>query len=144
MIDEFWVVNNGGICLFHRIKEEDELVSKMKDFEQLISAVFSGIQTMSKEVMNSTINKIEIGDSKFLFLIEGELFFIVKSSNKNSDTQIKKKIEILQKTFIKKFSAELQDFTGEISAFKIFEKDLDAAFKQMSKSEKWGSGLLDI
>ncbi len=144
MIDEFWVVNNAGICLYHRIKAEDERASMMKDFEQLVSGMFSGIQTMSKELTNSVIKKIEMGDRKFLFFLESELFFIVKSSTKNSDAQIKKKIQILQQNFVKKFSKELQEFSGEISAFKKFEKDLDEVFIKMSKSEKWGAGLLDI
>ncbi len=55
-----------------------------------------------------------------------------------------KRINLIQDLFINRFKKELEDFTGDIQAFQIFEKDLNEVFNKVSKPEKWGKGLLDI
>ncbi len=143
MIEEFWIIDKSGICLYHRIKGND--TSKNEDaFEQLLGGLLTGILTVSKEVMASTLQKIESKGVKFLFFTENELIFVVKATINTSDNKIKKRIEILQDKFIKKFKLELENFDGDVTSFKQYEGELDEIFKEMSKSEKWGAGLVNL
>ena len=141
MVRELWITSPDGVCYFHRnIGERKE--NPMD--ELLMSGFFSAISNFAFEVTGDKIKKLDFGEAKLLFFSQNNLLFIVRADLNSSDSKIKKKIKILQDLFIKKFRMELENFDGEISSFKIFNKDLDEVFKKISKSEKWGKGLMDL
>jgi hypothetical protein len=140
MIEEFWIINLNGICLFHRSIYGKEF--KVED--QLFSGLLSAILQMYSELSSSQIQKLEGGEGKFLFFGKQNLIYIVKTKINSDDKKIKKKIEQIQDLFINKFHDELEKFEGDVTSFKQFEKDLDLIFKEISKPEKWGKGLIDL
>ena len=142
MIEEFWIVDKSGICFFHRSIDKNNEIGD--DYEQLLGGVFTGLLTFSNQLTTANLQKIETKDNKILFFIEGGLIFVIKADLKASDKKIKEKIKILEDRFIKRFKNEISNFNGEISSFKIFEDDLDKIFKKMSKSEKRGTGILEL
>jgi hypothetical protein len=83
-------------------------------------------------------------EGKFLFFTKKDLIFIVRTKIHDSDDKIKTKIQMLEELFIQKFDNQLDEFNGDINKFQIFEKDLDEIFKRITKSEKWGKGIIDL
>ena len=148
MVEEFWIIDTSGICLFHRALHGGSNIMDRKFEiqvdEQLFSGLLSGIMSFAEEVSQEKIKKIELNEGKFLFFARQNLIFIVRSLLNKSDKDVKKKIQIIQDLFIKKYSDELDAFDGDVSSFRLFEKDLEDIFKKISKSEKWGKGLIDL
>lgn len=148
VIEEFWIIDRYGICFFHRsINPEDNSIEKNGRIlidDQLFSGFLSGLMSFASKMTSSQIEQIKMEGAKFLFFSHQNLIFIVKSQLNSEDSKIKKKIEIIEKLFIKKFQKELESFDGEINSFQIFEKDLEYIFKRMTKSEKWAKGLLEL
>ena len=142
MIEEFWIVDKSGICFFHRSIDNNNEIGD--DYEQLLGGVFTGLITFSNQLTTTNLQKIETKDNKILFFIEGRLIFVIKAELNSSDKKIREKIKILEDHFIKRFKDEINNFNGEISSFKKFEDELDKIFKKISKTEKWGSGILEI
>ena len=141
MVTELWITNLEGLCFYHStIGEKKE--NPMNDL--LMTGFFSAITSFAFEITGDNIKKLDFGEAKLLFFLQNNLLFIVKADLNSSDSKIKKKIKILQDLFIKKFKRELDNFDGEISSFRVFDKDLDEIFKKISKSEKWGKGLMDL
>ncbi|MFX1444345.1 MAG: hypothetical protein ACFFHV_13100 [Promethearchaeota archaeon] len=148
MVEEFWIIDTSGICLFHRaIHEKSNIMDQKVEIqidEQLFSGLLSGIMSFAEEVSKEQIKKIELDEGKFLFFARRNLIFIVRSHLNTSDKNVKKKIQIIEDLFIKKYSKELDTFNGDVSSFRFFENDLEEIFKKISKSEKWGKGLIDL
>lgn len=147
-MEELWIINSDGLCFFHKSVGEDnkqeEVKKKIQIEEQLFSGLLSGILSFTSEVTSDSIEKIEMKEGKFLFFTKKNLIFIIKSKLNTSDNKIKKKIDQLKELFIEKFEKELDEFDGNISSFQIFEKDLDDTFKKITKTEKWGKGIIDL
>lgn len=148
VVEEFWIMDTSGICLFHRsIHGKANIIDEKAGIqidEQLFSGLFSGIMSFTEEVSKEQIKKIELNEGKFLFFSRQNLIFIVRTELNISDKSVKKKIQIIEDLFIKKYSKELEAFNGDISSFRLFENDLEEVFKKISKSEKWGKGLIDL
>ncbi len=148
MVKEFWIIDTSGICLFHRaIHGKTNIMDekfKIQIDEQLFSGLLSGIMSFTEEVSQEQIKKIELNEGKFLFFARQNLIFIVRADLNTSDKNVKKKIQVIQDLFIKKYSKELDAFDGDVSSFRFFEHDLEEVFAKISKTEKWGKGLIDL
>ena len=144
VIEEFWIINVNGICLFHRAIEEIGTKNDSEDNTQLFSGLLSSILTFYSQLSSSQIQKMEGEAAKFLFFKRDILIYIVRSKLNVSDAQIEKKIDVIQKLFIDKFQNKLKNFSGEIQDFDVFRQDLDTVFKKISKIEKWGKGLSNL
>ena len=144
MINEFWIIDKSGICLFHRSVDKNETSSADSDQMQLISGFLSSILNLYSQISSDELQKILGEGFKFLFFSYANLIFMVRANLNTNDNQIKKKINIIQKSFIKKYATELENFDGNIDSFKKFEKDLDQIFKKISKLEKWSKGLSNL
>jgi len=146
MVEELWVINLSGICLFHRSIHSDNPDSSDLNIgeNQLFSGLLTGILTATSEFSSTDIRKMETLEGKFMFFKKKNLVFVVWAKVKSSDKKIQKKIRILQNLFIEKFKEELENFDGEVTTFHLFEDELDKVFKIITKSEKWGKGLLNL
>ena len=148
MVEELWIINRDGICYFHRWinrnTEIENITNHVQIEEQLFSGLLSGILKFTSQVTSDKIEKIEMKEGKFLFFTKKELIFIVRTKIHDSDDKIKTKIQLLEELFIQKFDNQLDEFNGDINKFQIFEKDLDEIFKRITKSEKWGKGIIDL
>ncbi len=138
IIEEFWVINDTGLCLFYRSIHPEKQVATQSD---LISGMFSAILQLHSKLSGSSIQKFEDTEGKFLFFARKNLIFIVKARLNAPDDKIKKRVTLLQDKFIKKFQAKLDNFDGNVTEFKSYEKDLDSVFTEMSRIEKWGHEL---
>ncbi len=113
----------------------------MDNESDLFSGMFSAILQLHTHLSGTNIQKFEDTEGKFLFFARRHLIFIVKARLNAPDDKIKKRVNLIQDQFIKKFQAKLDAFDGNISEFKKFEKDLDSLFVELSKAEKWGREL---
>ena len=147
MIEEFWIINTSGICLFHRgiLSDKTNLTSKnVKIDTELFSGLLSAILSMYSEISSSQIQKLEGEEGKFLFFSKQGLIYIVRAKFSDDDKKIKKMIDVIQDLFVKKYQKELKDFDGNITSFIQFESNLVEIFKKISKPEKWGKSLMDL
>lgn len=146
MIQNLWILNSDGICLFSRYVENSEirLVEGTKIDDQLFSGLFASIMMFASEISNGKIEKVQISEGKYLFFTHNNLIFIVRTNLNTSDKDVKKKIKIIQELFVTKYKEKLEAFDGEVSSFLMFHEDLDDIFNKISKTEKWGKSLLDL
>ncbi len=140
IIEEFWVINETGLCLFYRSIHPGK-ESPVENQSDLVSGMFSAILQFHSQLSGSNIQKFEDTEGKFLFFARRKLIFIVKAKLNAPDDKIKKRVNLIQEQFIKKFSAKLDAFDGNVTEFKKYEKELDLLFIEMSKAEKWGREL---
>ncbi|MGQ4875288.1 MAG: hypothetical protein ACP6IY_14585 [Promethearchaeia archaeon] len=146
MIEEFWILHNSGICLFHKsihLSQDFENISLI-EYKQLFGGLLSGILKAYSQIAADNIQKLESKEGKFLFFTKHSLIFIVRAKINASDKKIKKKMEIIQKLFIEKYDEKLKNFDGEITSFKLFKKDLDEIFNKLTKVDKWGKSLINL
>lgn len=103
-INEVWIIQNSGICLFNQSAENSVN-------EILFSGFLSGIRTFLEEIGEKKLEKLELGNSKLIFynLDEYHLFIVLKSSKKAKDKFLEKKINEVQQKFINRFSPLLID-----------------------------------
>lgn len=128
MIREFWIINSGGICLFHRSIDSKSLNIQTKNLtadNKLFSGLLSAILTMYSKLLSTEIQKLEGEGGKFLFFRKHDLIYIVRTNLNENDKKIKKMINLIQNLFILKFKKELEEFDGDISSFSLFEAELD-------------------
>ena len=141
MIEEFWVINDSGLCLFYRsihAKSSDINLDMQQD---LFSGMFSAILQFHSQLTSTQIQKFEDYEGKFLFFARHNLIFIVKAKLDVPDKKIRQQVEVIQDSFIKRFEKEIDNFSGNITDFQCFSEDLDEVFKKISMAEKWGKGL---
>jgi hypothetical protein len=140
MIDEFWVINENGICYYYK-SSDPNLIQKVSEQSDLFSGMFSAIIKLHTQLSGTKLRKFEDGEGKFLFFSRKGLIFIVKAKLNMPDEKIKKRVSLIQERFIEKYKDSLDAFNGDVSEFKKYEKDLDTIFNDMSKVEIWGKEL---
>jgi hypothetical protein len=141
IIRQFWIINNMGLCLFHRSNLEKSNDSDSESKSELVSGMFSALRAFSNQLTNSEIKKFELNEMKILFFADKNLLFVVESEINIPDKTVRKKMDLIKELFIKKFDKQLTNFTGEISQFQTFEADLEKLFKKLSLTEEWGNEL---
>jgi hypothetical protein len=143
-IRQFWILNRGGLCLFHRSNVPVNKSISFESKDDLMSGMFSALRSFTNELTNSEIKKFESTESKYLFFADQNLLFIVEAKLDVADKKIRQKVQLIKDLFLKKYANILENFSGEMAKFASFEEVLDKIFQKMSLSEEWGSELSNL
>ncbi|MHA1147082.1 MAG: hypothetical protein ACTSR8_02445 [Promethearchaeota archaeon] len=118
MIHSVWIVND-GICLIH-------VNCTCLDIEDdLLTGLFSAISSFAEVEIKRNLNSITIGEFKFLFEKENNLYFIVMSEKNDNEYLLHKKIIRIQIHFLEIFQTVLSSWQGNVSIFESFKQKLE-------------------
>ena len=121
---EIWCLNNYGIPLFYQ-KDNSRKVEREKDSDtvddaQLISGLFSAVQTMGESIFDDDIITIELKRSKLIFNKGEKISVIAKVSNSENKESARIALDEVTKRFISEFDDILDDWMGETLIFAEF------------------------
>jgi len=122
-ISEFLIINSEGLTLF-KFSPDEDLNAEIK------SGFFSAIQSFAKTFVDKNKEKyrsiIRIGDINYNFLCNQlyDIYFVLKSANRDKEKDINGYLKKLEELFIEEFRMDLIAFDGDTSIFKRFKKTL--------------------
>ena len=122
-INEFLIINSMGLTLF-KFPPDEDLNTEIK------SGFFSAIQSFAKTFVDENKEKyqsvIRIGDFNYNFLCNQlyDIYFILKSANRDKEKNINDYLRKIEELFIEEFRMDLIAFDGDTSIFKRFKKIL--------------------
>lgn len=128
---ELWCLNNHGIPLFYHnpeIKKKEENIESL-DSAQLISGLFSAIQTMAESTLNEDVTMIELNKSKLVFNRKDNITVIARVNLSEHKTRVRSILRKVTDNFINDFKDILEDWMGNTLIFDKFKEHV---------SEFWG------
>lgn len=119
MIQNLFVMKD-GIALINQ--NFGECHSLTKDIN-LITSYLSALQIISEEITGTSIKNINFDEISFHFYIDKKklgLSYIIVADNDDNLREINNKIHKIKNLFNQLYSAEIEQFNGNISQFKDF------------------------
>ena len=126
MIQEIMILNKAGIALFYH----NFTSRKMKDI-QIVASYFDLICRYTKSSLNETLKSFSLQDRKIFFYSHNSgLHVVFICENKAYKEKIFNYLaDLIIQKFTRLYNKELERFSGEISAFKSFSKELERTIK---------------
>ena len=123
---ELWCLNNHGIPLFyhHPKMKKDEKNLDSLDSAQLISGLFSAIQTMAESTLNEDVTLIELNKTKLLFNRKENITVIARVKLSEHKSSVKSLLRKVTENFINDFRDILDDWMGNTLIFDKFKEQV--------------------
>jgi hypothetical protein len=128
-LSALFVISTAGLSLFTKIRKDKKYLA---DNLITISGFISAILSFSNEVIgkntSDTLQAINFENQQFLLTVkEGVIFaYLVEDFTKSKN--IKRYMELLIEEFLDHYHDCIEDFNGEISQFRNFERVVDKYF----------------
>ena len=132
-IDEFWIINEGGLCLY-TISVENESNLDLGLFSGFVTA----IDQFGENLSNSQIQKLNLGKNLIVFKknFKSKLLF-VGSTTKSSEKKLRKILGELEEKFLATYSKDvIADWNGDISTFEDFSEEIKYLFRGKKRKSK--------
>ncbi|MFX1293483.1 MAG: hypothetical protein ACFFD2_01300 [Promethearchaeota archaeon] len=125
MIYGVWIIYSNGICLFYREYEN------LNVNEQLFSGFVIAILSFSKQISNRQLKSINLEDFTLYYenIEDNNLSFVVAADTIDSESKIREKITLIEKSFLNKFRTILPEWNGDMTIFRDFDPILDNILK---------------
>ncbi|MFX1294062.1 MAG: hypothetical protein ACFFD2_04285 [Promethearchaeota archaeon] len=119
-LSELWIITRYGLPVYHQ-----SLTGKFD--ETLFAGFISAILHFVKELGESDIRRLELGESKIVVLssIDKKWFFIGKSDKDIKDKKIHEYLNDIQEIFFEQFGDTLEDWNNDLEIFKILDTTID-------------------
>ncbi len=146
MIDEIFVIDQGGTPLFYKCYD------RKKIDPILVSSLFSALTTFAKSSENE-LDEVTMSGKKYIFLLNKFFLLTIRVGDTVSKNTIIEKLTKLQESFIDNFKdiiCEIGKFDGEVSQFDGFEDNVLKLFdevktkKNIKKSSEFLEDLLGL
>jgi hypothetical protein len=123
VIQDLWILTDGGIVLFHRVYDP-------KVSAQLFGALMTALDSYSKEIGmgNEGLKNFEIKNIRFTIIKDRNLLFVANSSKKFKEKKVLNELNIISERFFNKYSEIFDNFENwnmEISIFSNFEEIIE-------------------
>lgn len=127
MINGVWIIKKReSVSIFHKIYGGKSIDA------DLFSGFLSGIYSFSEEITETGgIETMELADITLLYGEVSDLIFILAVTKDEDVEIIRKKIADISKVFLEKFGALLEDWDGNTTIFRPFERDLNQIIEKM-------------
>jgi hypothetical protein len=122
VVNELWIINSSGITLFNLSK--DETIDPL-----LFGGFFSAIQAFVKNLGESSLKTLVIGDSK-LTVYQGreDFLFVSRSSQKIKDVKIIANLKLVEAKFFDQYKKILENPVVDPTAFQGFGSVIEEIF----------------
>ncbi len=133
MIYGVWIIHGDGKCLFYR---------EFKDLninEQLFSGFMAAILAFSKEISSRQLKSMNLEDFSLYYegIEEKRLYFVVAADPKEQESNIREKIELIEKAFLSQYGDVLADWDGDVTMFKSFNSNVDSILNDRGSDGKF-------
>lgn len=132
-IDEFWIINEGGLCLY-TISVENESNLDLGLFSGFVTA----IDRFGENLSNNKIQKLKLGKNLIVFKknSKNNLLF-VGSTIKSSEKKLRKILDEIERKFLAKYSNGLiSNWDGDLSIFEDFSEEIKRLFRGKKRKPK--------
>ena len=141
MIDEIFVIDQGGTPLFYKCYDTREVDPV------LVSSLFSALTAFAKSSSNE-LDEVTMSGKKYIFLLNQFFLLTIRVGSSVSKNTIIEKLTKLQASFLDNFKdiiCEIQKFDGEVSQFDKFEDNVLKLFDDVKnkKNAKKSSEVLE-
>ncbi|MFX1251635.1 MAG: hypothetical protein ACFFCZ_08495 [Promethearchaeota archaeon] len=122
-INQIWMINNAGLCLFHTSFIED--IERSGSYSSLFPSFISAISTFATEIARSPLKKIILGNMVLYQYKKGRLMVCLSTESEIQDELVLHKFfERLVIEFENEFSTLIDSFGVNITAFEKFQSKL--------------------
>ncbi|MHA1293035.1 MAG: hypothetical protein ACTSQJ_10235 [Promethearchaeota archaeon] len=118
MIHSVWIVKD-GVCLIH----VDCGCFEIED--DLLTGLFAAISSFAEIEIKRKLNSLILGEFKFIFEKQNDLYFIIKSEKIDNEYLLHKKIIRIELHFLHIFQKILTTWQGNIQIFEPFKQKLE-------------------
>jgi hypothetical protein len=122
----FYALNKAGILLYsQQVLIKDSLTNQPNP--HLMAGFFSAIENFSKEVVNSNVDIIEMGEYKVRFSFEdaNDCIFCLIYNKVTEDNKFHHLINVLKALFLHSFKKQIEKKSANVTIFKKFDPILE-------------------
>ncbi len=121
MISKLFIIATGGKLCYSIDFFED----KAQDFidKEIVSGFLSAFKDYAEEITAGKILKFNFRNFNFVYDYDNDLdcMFVLVVDVDDLEEEVRKKLTIVKKEFLKRYRNELKDWTGNITIFKEFD-----------------------
>ena len=132
-IDEFWVINEGGLCLYNISVENEPNLDP-----GLFGGFVTAIDQFGENLSNDRIQKLNLGKNLIVFKknLKNNLLF-VGLTVKSGEKKLRKVLYEIESKFLDKYSDELiLNWDGDLSVFEDFYEEIKRLFRGKKRKPK--------
>lgn len=134
MIHSVYVIRRTGECLFSRVYDKNGVD------EALISGFLSALQSFINEISGDYIRTLQTGNVKFVYNLMDDLIFVFCVDLEDDEEKLRKKINLAQNVFLKRFGNLIGDWNGQTGIFDSFNSTVDDIVTDLVKISVIGFG----
>ncbi len=123
LVDEFYIIAESGLCYYSR--------SRRKEIDKtLFSGLLTALNSLSEQIASRTIDSLVLQNEKYIITKRENLMFIVRTSPKTKDSEVRKVLAEMEQIFLQNFDPkELETkWDGNLNKFDILDKKFDKFF----------------
>ena len=121
VLQDIWIVSEGGIVLFHRVlnKNIDTL---------LFGGLMSALDSFAEQISTGGLSHFELNNKRFLIKKKGAILVISTSDMEAKPKKAMKELNSITDKFIDQYSKiYLNDWDGQISLFRNFIDEIEGS-----------------
>jgi hypothetical protein len=119
VLQDLYIISEGGIVLYHRIFNE-------KFDVQLFGGLMSALNSFAEELTNEGLSNFELQDKRYTLIRKNDILFVASSSNKIKTKKVIEELQSIVNHFFELYPKEiLETWEGDVAIFLDFEKDIE-------------------
>lgn len=134
MIHSVYVIRRTGECLFSRVYDKNGID------EALISGFLSALQSFINEISGDYVRTLKTGNVKFVYNLLDDLIFVFCVDLEEDEEKLRKKINLTQSVFVRRFGSIIEGWNGQTSIFESFNVTVDDIVTDLVKVSVIGFG----
>jgi hypothetical protein len=124
ILQDIWILSEGGIVLFHRTYTEDL-------DEQLFGSMLSALNSFAEEITEEGLSNFELKNRRYTILKNNNLIFIANSSKKIKEKKVINELTDISNKFFELYPQEVIDnWDYEVNIFKKFEDQIEESLEE--------------
>ncbi len=125
LVDEFYIIADSGLCYYSKSRRNE--IDKT-----LFSGLLTALNSLSEQIASKGIDSLVLQNEKFVISKLDHLMFIVRTSPKNKNSEVRKELAEMQQLFLQNFSPkELEkNWDGNLNQFEILDKKYEKFFAE--------------
>ncbi|MHA1148834.1 MAG: hypothetical protein ACTSR8_11400 [Promethearchaeota archaeon] len=124
VIQDLWIFLKTGIVLFDRVFDENVDAN-------LFGAMMSALDNFATEISGGGITSFELRDKCFSILEKKDVLFVATYPKKNKEKKVVQELHKISNRFFELYTIDIDNFEGEVSQYRAFEKEIDDSLEQV-------------
>ena len=126
MIQDLWILSDGGIVLFSR-------VFNPKVNEQLFGALMTALNTFASELSSGGLSSFELSSIRFTIMKHDRLMFVCNSDKKVKEKHVIDELKRISERFFENYYDYMENWDGDLGLFEEFEDHIEDSLEETIK-----------